>query len=126
LDVIASPSREGFGAYASDGDGDGDSKSENSSDELTESESDSTKRAKVAAAATTAGITFDFGSSTIGKDQIWTMEGLRNFAKGSTRPPGSKSVPEPQVDEVVVFEDLFATRLHMPPHLTLTDILQKL
>jgi hypothetical protein len=34
-------------------------------------------------------------------------------------------VSEPWVDEAVVFEDLFAARLCMPPHLTLTDILQK-
>jgi hypothetical protein len=73
LDVIASPSREGSRADASDSDA--DSRSNNSSDDLSESDLDSTKKAKVAAAATAAGMTFDFGSSNIGKDWIRAMEG---------------------------------------------------
>jgi hypothetical protein len=75
LDVIGSPSREGSGADA--GYSDCDSKSNNSSDELTESDSGSTKRAKVISAA---GMSFDFGSSTIGRVRIQTMEGPSYFA----------------------------------------------
>jgi hypothetical protein len=37
-----------------------------------------------------------------------------------------ESVPEPPVDEVVVFEGLFADRLRMPLHPVLMNILQKL
>jgi hypothetical protein len=123
FDVVASPSCEGSGADASDSDA--DSESNNSSYDFSESNSDSTKKAKVAVAATAAGMAFDFGSSTIGKDWIRTMEGLRYFPKGSARALGSELVPEPRVDEAVVFEDLFAAGLCMPPHLVLTDILQK-
>jgi hypothetical protein len=123
LDAVASPSREGSGADASDSDA--DNGSNNSSDDLSESDSDLTKKAKVAVAATAAGMTFDFGSSTIGKDWVRAMEGLRYLPKGSARAPDSESVPEPRVNEPVVFEDLFAARLCMPPHLTLMDILQK-
>jgi hypothetical protein len=79
LDAVASPSREGSGADASDSDA--DSGSNNSSDDLSESDSDSIKKAEVAVAATAAGMTFDFGSSTIGKDWIWTMEALCIFPR---------------------------------------------
>jgi hypothetical protein len=41
------------------------------------------------------------------------------------RPPGVKYVPDPRVNEVVVFNDFFTTRLHMPPHPVLVDILRK-
>jgi hypothetical protein len=121
FDVVASLSHDGSGADTSGSDG--DNWSNNSSDELTESYSDSTKKVMVAAAVATAGMTFNFGSSTIGKDQFQMMEGLRYFAKVSTRAPSSESVPEPWVDEAMVFEDLFATELRMPPHPTLVDIL---
>jgi hypothetical protein len=33
-------------------------------------------------------------------------------------------VPEPRIDEAVVFEDMFAAGPRMPLHLVLTDILQ--
>jgi hypothetical protein len=45
------------------------------------------------------------------------------FLKGGVRAPGSKTVPEPDHNEVVVYEDFFVTGLRMPLHLTLTDIL---
>jgi hypothetical protein len=80
LDLVASPSHKRFGADASDNDT--DSRSNNSNDDLSESESNLTKKVKVVAAAATIDMTFDFGSSTIGKSWIWMMEGLGYFAKG--------------------------------------------
>jgi hypothetical protein len=35
------------------------------------------------------------------------------------------SVPDPQVNEAVVFEDFFTAGLHIPPHPVLMDILCK-
>jgi hypothetical protein len=104
---------------------DGNSQSDNFDDELTTSGSESTKRAKVVAATSAAGMNFNFGSLTIGKDCIQTMEGLSYYTMGSAQALGSESMPEPQVDEAMVFEDLFAAGLRMSPHPVLTDILQK-
>jgi hypothetical protein len=112
----------GSGAYTSASNA--DKGSHNSSDDLSESESDSMKKVQVAVAAATSGMTFDF-DSTIGNCQIRMMEGPGYFAKGFAQAPGSELVPEPWVDEAVVFEDLFATGLHMPPHPALAHILQK-
>jgi hypothetical protein len=47
------------------------------------------------------------------------------FLKGYNWPPSSESVPSPQPNEVVVFEDLFAAGLGMLPHPVLVDILRK-
>jgi hypothetical protein len=121
--VTVSSSHEGFGANASDRDG--NSRSDGLSDELTMSDLDSTKRAKVAVAAATTGMTFNCGCSTVGKARIQAMEGLRYFAKGSTRALGAESILKPRVDEAVVFEDFFIAGFHMPPHTALADILQK-
>jgi hypothetical protein len=92
---------------------------------LTVSDSDSTKKAKVAAAATAARMTFDFGMSDMGRERIQVLEGLRYFAKGDTRSSGPETVPEPRDDVDVIFEDLFNMGLHMSPHQVLTDNLQK-
>jgi hypothetical protein len=40
-------------------------------------------------------------------------------------PPWAESVPDPRLDEAVVFEDFFAAGLRMPPHPVLLDILHK-
>jgi hypothetical protein len=45
------------------------------------------------------------------------------FLKGGVRAPGLKTVPEPDHNEVVVYEDFFVAGLCMPLHPTLTDIL---
>jgi hypothetical protein len=46
-------------------------------------------RLKVAAAATLAGITYDFGSSNITKARVASMENyMRYFPKGHDRTPG--------------------------------------
>jgi hypothetical protein len=49
----------------------------------------------------------------------------RYFSKGYGRPPGVESVPNPQTNKVVVFEDFFTVGLHMPPHPILVEILRK-
>jgi hypothetical protein len=71
------------GSVADVGNSDGNSRSDNFMDELTTSGSESTKRAKVATAASAAGMNFDFSSSTIGKDCIRTIEGLSYYTMGS-------------------------------------------
>jgi hypothetical protein len=84
FNVVASPSHEGSRADASGSNG--DNRSNNSSDELTESYSNSMKKATVNAAAATTDMTFDFGSSNIGKDQIPMMEGLSILPRGPPEP----------------------------------------
>jgi hypothetical protein len=37
--------------------------------------------------------------------------------------PGTETVPEPDNDEAMVYEDFFVAGLRMPPHLALADIL---
>jgi hypothetical protein len=41
------------------------------------------------------------------------------------REPGEETVPEPNTDEVVVFEEFFAMGLRMLPHPAFTEILLK-
>jgi hypothetical protein len=120
--VVVSPSREGSEADTSDNSG--DCQSDCSNNELTMSDLDSSKKAMVAAAAASVGKTFDLGTSTMARDRVRTQEGLSFFAKGFSWAPGSETVLEPWIDKDVVFEDLFITGPHMPPHLVLTDILQ--
>jgi hypothetical protein len=45
--------------------------------------------------------------------------------KGEAHTPGAKTVPEPDSNEVVVYEDFFVAGLCMPPHPALADILLK-
>jgi hypothetical protein len=47
------------------------------------------------------------------------------FPKGCCHPPSAESVPEPQANEAIVFEDFFAAGVWMPPHPVLVDILHK-
>jgi hypothetical protein len=47
------------------------------------------------------------------------------FTKGMAREPGEETVPEPNSDKVVVFEEFFIAGLRMPPHSMLADILLK-
>jgi hypothetical protein len=49
----------------------------------------------------------------------------RYFPKGYCHPPGVESMPEPQANEAIVFEDFFVAGLEMPPHPVLVDILRK-
>jgi hypothetical protein len=47
------------------------------------------------------------------------------FDEGMGRELGEETVPEPNPDEVVVFEEFFTAGLRMPPHPVLVDILLK-
>jgi hypothetical protein len=91
-----------------------------------ETASDNSVRLKVAATAALAGISYDFGPSTIMKARLGSLENNTHyFPKGYERPPGAESVLVPRANEVVVFEDFFTAGLHMLPHLVLVDILHK-
>jgi hypothetical protein len=56
-----------------------------------------------------------FGPSTVAVSHIREMTSLRYFAKGDARAPGEETVPEPTDDEAVVFEEIFAAGIWMPP-----------
>jgi hypothetical protein len=98
-----------------------ESQSNNSEDN--ETTSDNSGRLKVVAVASLAGINYDFGPSTVTKTRLGSMESdARYFPKGYGRPPRVQSVPEPQANEAVVFEDFFAVGLRMLLHPVLVDI----
>jgi hypothetical protein len=65
-----------------------------------------------------------FGSSTITVGKIKEMEKRGYFPEGEGHAPRAETVPELNGDETVVYEDFFITGLRMPPHPTLSDILQ--
>jgi hypothetical protein len=91
-----------------------------------EATSDNSERLKVATMATTAGITYDFGSSGVTKAHIGSMENYAcYFPKGYGRAPGMGSVSKPRANETIVFKDFFAAGLCMLPHPVLADILRK-
>jgi hypothetical protein len=88
--------------------------------------SDTASCLKVAATASLAGVTCDFGQSTMTKAHLASLgSNGHSFPKGYGRPPGVEFVPDPQLDEAIMFEDLFPAGLCMPPHLVLLDILHK-
>jgi hypothetical protein len=64
-----------------------------------------------------------FGSSTITVSKIKEMEERGYFPEGEGRAPGAETVPEPNGDEAIVYEDFFVADLRMPLHPTLADIL---
>jgi hypothetical protein len=68
---------------------------------------------------------YEFGASSVTVGHIRQMESLGYFVEGSTCEPGEEIVPEPNSEEVVVFEEFFAAGLRMPPHHVLTEILLK-
>jgi hypothetical protein len=81
---------------------------------------------KVAAKAALAGVTYDFGQSTMTKAHLASLKSNGHyFLKGYGRRPGVEFVPDPQSDEAIVFEDFFPTGLCMPPHPVLLEILRK-
>jgi hypothetical protein len=53
------------------------------------------------------------------------MIGNGYFADGMGRELGEKTMPEPHVDEAVLFEEFFTAGLRMPRHPMLADILLK-
>jgi hypothetical protein len=68
---------------------------------------------------------YDFGSSSVTVGRIQQLESLGYFAEGSTHEPGEETIPEPNTDEAVVFEEFFVVGLRMPPHPVFTEILLK-
>jgi hypothetical protein len=81
---------------------------------------------KVAAVATLARISYDFGQSTVTKTRLRSLESYtRYFPKGYDHPPGAEYVSDPRENEVVVFKDFFTVGLRMPPHPVHVDILHK-
>jgi hypothetical protein len=64
-----------------------------------------------------------FGSSTITRGKIKKMVEQGYFAEGEAREPGAETIPKPDDDEAIIYEDFFVTGLRMPPHPILGDIL---
>jgi hypothetical protein len=66
-----------------------------------------------------------FGPSTVTVSRIRGMIESGYFAEGMHREPREETVPEPNPDEDVVFEEFFAVGLWMPSYHVLSDILPK-
>jgi hypothetical protein len=47
------------------------------------------------------------------------------FVDGKAQASGVETVPEPNDDESIMFEEFFVAGLHMPPHPAFTEILLK-
>jgi hypothetical protein len=67
--------------------------------------------------------TYYFGSSTITVGKIKGMVEKGYFLEGGAHAPGTETMPEPDGDEVMVYEDFFVAGLRMTPHPALADIL---
>jgi hypothetical protein len=67
--------------------------------------------------------TYYFGSLTITIGKIKEMVEKGYFLLGEIHTPGAETVPEPENDEAMVYEEFFVAGLCMPPHLALADIL---
>jgi hypothetical protein len=68
---------------------------------------------------------FLFGPLTFTVNWICGLIDSGYFAKGMGHEPGQETIPEPHLDEVVIFEEFFTAGLRMPPHPVLADILLK-
>jgi hypothetical protein len=68
---------------------------------------------------------FYFGPLTVTVRWIRGMIDNGYFADGISHEPGEETVPEPHVEEAVLFEEFFAAGLRMPPHPVLATILLK-
>ena len=68
------------------------------------------KKAKVQMARS-----WDFGPSLMMKEAIKALEDEGCFPARKGRPPRGETVPQPKVDEAVVFKDFFACGLRIPP-----------
>jgi hypothetical protein len=60
--------------------------------------------------------TYYFGSSTIAVGKIKEMVEKGYFVKGEAHAPEAETLPEPDSDEAIVYEDFFVTGLRMPSH----------
>jgi hypothetical protein len=78
-----------------------------------ETASDDVERVKIGAAATLAGIRYDFGMSMVTRTRLGSLEDYGHyFPMGYARPPGLEYVPSPRTDEAMVLEDFFTADLH--------------
>jgi hypothetical protein len=68
--------------------------------------------------------TYYFGSSTITVGKINEMVEKGYFPEDGAHTSRAETMPEPNNDELMVYEDFFATGLHMPPHPALANILE--
>jgi hypothetical protein len=64
-----------------------------------------------------------FGPSTETVSRIRVMIDNDYFEEVMGREPGEETIPEPQPDEAMVFEEFVTAGLRMPPHPMLSDIL---
>jgi hypothetical protein len=69
--------------------------------------------------------TYYFGPLTITVGKIKEMVEKGYFMEGKARAPRAETVPEPDNDKAVVYEDFFVAGLRMPPHPALANILLK-
>jgi hypothetical protein len=67
--------------------------------------------------------TYYFGASTITLGKINEMVDMGYFMAGEARALVVEAVPEPDNDEVVMYEDFLIIGLCMPPHPALVDVL---
>ena len=58
---------------------------------------------------------WDFGPSLMTEEAIKALEDEGCFPTGKGRPSCGETVPQPDVDEAVVFKDFFACGLRIPP-----------
>jgi hypothetical protein len=110
--VVAAELERAFGENCVTSDGENCPASLDAEDALVEGASDGEKLR-----------TYYFGSSTITVGKIKEMVEKGYFLEGEARVPGAETVPEPNSNEVMVYEDFFVTSLPMSPHPALADIL---
>jgi hypothetical protein len=66
-----------------------------------------------------------FGPLTIIVCRIWEMIDQEYFIEGGARASGEETIPEPDSDKDVIFEEFFTIGLRIPPHPGIGDILLK-
>jgi hypothetical protein len=66
-----------------------------------------------------------FGPSIVTMTQNDEMMDQGYFTEGGARAPGEETIPEPERNEAIVFEEIFTTRLRMSSNPILLDILLK-
>jgi hypothetical protein len=64
-----------------------------------------------------------YGHSTVIVSRVRKMIDRGYFAIGDACVPGEETIPEPDSDKAIVFEEFFTTGLRMPPHPVFMDIL---
>jgi hypothetical protein len=115
--------RDGAAETGSEGHGSGDSAEKMEPAPLSDVGSHSRARADMDEGSYTR--SYLFGPSTVMVKRIQGVIHNGYFAEGMGRDHGGETVPEPQADEAVIFEEFFTAGLRMPPHPVLSDILLK-